>query len=142
MAICYSKVSNGLLIAVRGLKTLFSLILSRSSSFLLFVILVFSSKPCQSQEQDLLHTINEAKVRSSSQIHVTFNECNSSFTNSTNPTIQFMNSTQDKTSPFYVHPSGYPVIALLSPPTQWKNYQKWSRSMRVSLISKAELRIR
>ncbi|KAF1870777.1 hypothetical protein Lal_00025613 [Lupinus albus] len=32
-------------------------ILCQSSSFLLFVILVSSSKPCQGQEQDLLHNL-------------------------------------------------------------------------------------
>ncbi|XP_019442299.1 PREDICTED: uncharacterized protein LOC109347022 [Lupinus angustifolius] len=51
-------------------------------------------------------------------------------TTSLNP---HMDATQD---PYYVHPSDNLGIALVSPLLDGENYHQWSRSMRMSLISK------
>ena len=45
----------------------------------------------------------------------------------------------DLASPFYSHPSEIPGMVLVSPPLDETNYHKWSRAMRMALISKNKL---
>ncbi|GAU50616.1 hypothetical protein TSUD_290710 [Trifolium subterraneum] len=44
------------------------------------------------------------------------------------------------TNPYYIHPNENPSIILVTPLLDHKNYQTWSRSMKVALISKNKLK--
>ncbi|XP_019455120.1 PREDICTED: uncharacterized protein LOC109356243 [Lupinus angustifolius] len=55
---------------------------------------------------------------------------------STNSTAE---SLQDSISPYIVHPSESPGIALVSPVLNGKNYHQWARAMKVSLNTKQKL---
>ncbi|XP_020228267.1 uncharacterized protein LOC109809379 [Cajanus cajan] len=46
---------------------------------------------------------------------------------------------QDPTSPYYLHPSENPSLVLVSFVLDGPNYHQWSRSFRMSLVSKNKL---
>lgn len=46
----------------------------------------------------------------------------------------------NSSNPFYLHPNESPAVTLVQPPLEGsKNFQAWTRSMRVALISKNKL---
>ena len=45
-------------------------------------------------------------------------------------------SSQDTSSPYYLHPNENPSLILVSPPLTGSNYHHWSRAMMIALMSK------
>ncbi|KAK4282833.1 hypothetical protein QN277_014161 [Acacia crassicarpa] len=46
----------------------------------------------------------------------------------------------DLSSPFYIHPNENPMLVLVAPSLDGKNYHGWARAMRMALLSKNKLR--
>lgn len=55
-------------------------------------------------------------------------------------TQHFADFATNPTNPYYLHPNENPSIILVTPLLDHKNYQSWSRSMEVALISKNKLK--
>jgi len=52
----------------------------------------------------------------------------------------FSDFATNPSNPYYLHPNENPSLVLVTPSLDNKNYQTWSRSMRVALISKNKLK--
>ncbi|BAT83996.1 hypothetical protein VIGAN_04125600, partial [Vigna angularis var. angularis] len=55
------------------------------------------------------------------------------------PPPLFVDPNQNPSSPFYIHPSESPSSVVVSPPLSANNFQSWSRSFRMALISKNKM---
>ena len=55
------------------------------------------------------------------------------------PPPSFIDPSQNPASPFYIHPSENPTSVIVTPPLTANNFQSWSRSFRMALISKHKM---
>lgn len=51
----------------------------------------------------------------------------------------FIDPSQQPSSPFHIHPSESRTSIIVTPPLTGNNYQSWSRSIRMALISKNKM---